>query len=53
MGCVTVSNGGVFLIEGLRYVVLLLFGGYDIFSPLVELFFRLLVILPQVADFSF
>jgi len=53
MGCVTVSNGGVFLIEGSRCVVLLLFGGYDIFSPLVELFFRLLVILPQVADFSF
>jgi hypothetical protein len=41
----------VFFIEGLRYVVLVLFeGGLNLFSPLVESSLRSLVLLPPVAD---
>jgi len=51
---VVFSDGGVFLIEGSRYVGLVLFKeGLNLFSPLVELSFRPLVILPAVADLAF
>ena len=54
MGYVVFSDGGVFLIEGSRYAGLVLFKeGLDLFSSLVELSFRPLVILLVVADLSF
>ena len=44
----------MFFIEGSRYVGLILFEeGLDIFSPLVELSFRLLVLLLAAADLLF
>ena len=49
-----VFSSGMFLVEGLRYVGLVLFEkGVDLFSPLVESCFQLLVILPAVADLPF
>ena len=54
MGCIIVFDGSVFLIKRSRYVALVFFKeGVDLFSPLVESCFRLLVILPAVADLPF
>ena len=54
MRCIVVFDGGVFLIEGSRYVGLVLFEeGLDLFSPSVESSFWLLVLPPAVADLSF
>jgi len=49
-----VFSGGMFLVEGLRYVGLVLFEeGLDLFSPSVESSFWPLVLTPAVADLSF
>ena len=49
-----VFSGGMFLVEGLRYVGLVLFEkGLDLFSPLVVSSFWPLVLPPAVADLSF
>ena len=46
-----VSSSGMFLIEGLRYVGLVLFEeGLDLFSPLMESSFRALVLLLAASD---
>ena len=51
---VVFSDGGVFLIEGSRYVGLVLFEGrLDLFSPSVESSFWPLVLPLAVADLSF
>ena len=51
---VVFSDGGVFLVEGSRYVGLVLFEeGLDLFSPSVESSFWPLVLPPAVADLSF
>ena len=53
-GYVVFSDGGVFLLEGLRYVGLVLFEkGVDLFFPLVESSFWPLVLPPAVADLFF
>ena len=49
-----VFSGGMFLVEGLRYVGLVLFEkGLDLFSPSVESSFWPLVLPPAVADLFF
>ena len=54
MGYVIFSDGDVFLIEGSRYVGLVLFEEeLDLFSPSVESSFWPLVLPPAVADLSF
>ena len=54
MGYVIFSDGDVFLVEGSRYVGLVLFEEeLDLFSPSVESSFWPLVLPPAVADLSF
>jgi len=54
MGYAVFSDGDVFLVEGSRYVGLVLFEeGLDLFSPSVESSFWPLVLPPAVADLSF
>ena len=51
---VVFSDGGVFLVEGSRYVGLVLFEGrLDLFSPSVESSFGPLVLPSALADLSF
>ena len=54
MGYIVFTDGDMFLIEGPRYVSLVLFEkGLDLFSPLVVSSFWPLVLPPAVADLFF
>ena len=53
-GCVIFFGDIVFFIEGSRYIGLILFEeGLDLFSPLVESYFRSLVLLLAASDLLF
>jgi len=53
-GCVVFFGDAMFFVEGSRYVGLILFQeGLDLFFPMVELSFRILVLLLAAADLLF